>query len=253
MNSLFRIDRNSIHNGNIDSAGVVMIPGFHELTVEKQETKEVLPVSPEGEPDQLDIKQEELCRLQKQIEEAEETAKRIIAEAESAAEETRERAAREGYEEGRRQACDEFDKEIEEERKEVGRLKKELACAKGEMFVQMESGVLDLSMCIAEKIVKETLNRNDEVFLNIVRDMLSMVKEQSNILLKVNKKEYDRFFADEAEEFTALLKSSGILIKQDLSVEAGECMLETDLGTVCSGIRMQLKHIADALCEADEA
>ena len=117
----------------------------------------------------------------------------------------------------------------------------------------MEDSVLDLSLCIAEKVVKETLDRNDKVFLNIVMDTLSSVREQSNIVLKVSKKEFELFFADDSDEFTALLKSSGIRVKQDISVESGECVIETDFGAIRSGIRMQHERITDALYEADGA
>ena len=40
MNSLFRIDRNSIHSSEIETAGMVVIPGFHELTEDQRTEKE---------------------------------------------------------------------------------------------------------------------------------------------------------------------------------------------------------------------
>lgn len=252
MNSLFRIDRNSIRQGEIESAGVVAIPGLHELTPEKPEESKIQKAPKSEKCDPADIKKNELVALQEQIEEAKKSAAQILEDAENRAIEITKQSEQAGYDEGIRQAQQELKKEIEQERREVNALKDKLALAKQNMFEQLESGIIDLSICIAEKIVKETIDRNDEVFLNIVHDVLSIVKEQSNIILKVSKREYDRFFAKDDDEFTALLKSSGIQIKQDFSIESGECTIETDLGTVCSGVRLQLEQIANTFYEADE-
>lgn len=253
MSSLFRIDRNSIRKDEIESAGVVVIPGFHELAKVQPAEKKEPPVPAEEPKDRIDEKKEELEKLQKQIAQAKEQAAQIVADAEQKAEEITKHAADAGYEEGLKRAGAELEKEIEMERGELNRLKKDFVAAKEETLTRMESGILDLSLYVAEKVVKETLDRNDEVFLNIVQEALSKVKEQGNIVLKVSKKEYDRFFADDTDEYTVLLKSSGIRIKQDLSVECGECVIETDFGAIKSGTKIQLECIADALHEADEA
>lgn len=254
MNSLFRIDRNSIGNDELESAGVVVIPGFHELAKEQETETEAPRTEEEARVEQpIDLKKKELLQMEQKIEEAKARAGQLIADAESKAEATLKQAEHDGYAEGLRRAEDELKKEIEQERLELGELKKKLVAARDEMLREMETSVLDLSLCVSEKVVRETLDRNDKVFLNIVRDMLSKVKEQSDIVLKVSQKEYERFFADDKDEFTALLKSSGIQVKQDLAVEHGECVIETGFGALRSGIDMQHRRIAEALYEADGA
>ena len=66
-------------------------------------------------------------------------------------------------------------------------------------------------------------------------------------MLRLNKKEYDRFFRDGKNEYAELLKNSGVEVRQDMSVDSGECVVETEYGTLRSGVKTQLERIRSAL------
>ena len=85
MNSLFRIDRNSIHSSEIETAGMVVIPGFHELTEDQRTEKEQPKVRDAKQEDPIDAKKAELNRLERQVEEVKEQAAQMIADAQSKA------------------------------------------------------------------------------------------------------------------------------------------------------------------------
>ena len=68
------------------------------------------------------------------------------------------------------------------------------------------------------------------------------------MILKVSKHEYEYLFAKE-EEYVTELRNSGITVKQDLSLQMGDCVIETEYGTIRSGVRTQLKRMGYALRE----
>lgn len=190
---------------------------------------------------------EELEAARADIETAKHDAEFIRQQAETDADSVRQKAKMDGYADGIAEAKEEYEKVLERERTEFAKSVQALAAAKHEILEQMEPGVLDLSCHIAEKIVKESLNRNDELFMNIVKDTIKEVEDNEEIVLRLNKKDYDRFFADGQNEYAELLRSSGVQIRQDMSVESGECIVETEFGTLRSGIKTQLERIRTAL------
>lgn len=198
------------------------------------------------EQDKARIEQE-LAAARADIEAAKKEASSIRQQAEADAESVRQQAKNEGYEEGIAESKEEYDRVLKREQSEFEKSVQSLTAAKHEMFEQMEPAVLDLACHIAEKIVKESLDRNDELFINIVKDTIKEVEDSEEMVLRLNKKDYDRFFAEGKNEYADLLRSSGVEIRQDMSVDSGECIVDTEYGTLRSGVQTQLERIRSAL------
>ena len=262
MSSFFRIDKTLLRNqeANIDKIDAVATPGLKDVIGEILETSAAgKQADKETEEErllekinaQLRKKQKELAEAQQEILKAKEQSKAILTQAEEEAEKRKEAAEQAGYKDGRARA----EKELEEEKRE---LEKKAECAveamtraKETIFHEVEESVLDLSLCIAKKVIKKEIEDDSGIYLNIVKDLLTKVKDCSEITLKTNKKEYDAFFASDQEQFASLLKSSGVLIKPDLSVQSGECVVETEFGTIRSGIQTQLGLLENDLRGAE--
>lgn len=253
MPSLFRIDKHSLTATSPSS--VVKLPGFDDLVErepepEGEEERVVPEVEEDKEQQQIELKRQQLRELEIKITQARQEAEAIIAAANGEAERLAAQASARGYEEGMARAGEEALKEKEEANNRVESVVAALKKARDNVFSQVEGSVHDLALYLAEHIMKLELNRNDEAFLNIVRDTLSKVKYQSNIIVKVSKTEYERIFENHASGITRELKNSGVEIKQDLSLKSGECIVETEYGTINSGIKTQLKRIGYALEES---
>ncbi len=256
MNSLFRIDRNSIREEPMQSAGVAILPGLHEVSESKEqhdedqweEPAQMVAASAEERLDaKLAEKVRELNELQQRIEQAQEQAQKITEMATEEAEKIREEARETGYEQGIRQVQEEYEQEVKQQRDQTKRLIESLKARTDEAYEQIEEGVLDFSLYLAEVIIKRELDRDDTIFLDIVRDTLDQVKNQNEIVLRLNSEDYDKFFSDGEDEFVGLLRSSGVEIRKDMAVQRGECAVETEYGTLRSGIRTQLKRMEYAL------
>ncbi len=252
MPSLFRIDRNSLTADSLDPASVVQLPGFEELIEQNSpepEDAQIFDNETEQETE-IDIKQEQLEQLNRQIAEAQARASEIIEQANAEAQRLTEDAIRKGYEEGYNQAMASARQEQENAKRQMEDAVMALKQAKEEVFSQVEESVLDLSLYVAERIIKIQLDHGDEAFLNIVRSTLSSVQNQSNLVVNVSKLEYEQIFADQSSEIATELKSSGVEIKQDLSLKRGDCVIETEYGNINAGIKTQLKRLGNALEES---
>ncbi len=253
MPSLFRIDKNSLIAESLNKASVVELPGFEDMIEQNREDigESVEDAPPERDERQtrVELLQQQTERLEKQIEEAREQAKHILAEANAEAARVVEEAINKGYDEGYAQAMASVRQEQELQQRQVEDVVMALRSAKDGIYSQIEDSVLDLSLFIAGHIMKMELDRTDETFINIVRDTLSKVQHQNNIVIKVSKAEYERIFADQSAEISEELKNSGVEVKQDLSLQSGDCVVETEYGNINSGVRTQLKRMGYALRE----
>lgn len=262
MHSLFRIDKNSLPANNAKTAGVAVLPGFddmiahHETKVEEQapvaETEAVEPAKPKRDPleEAVTAKRAELDAMTKQVDAAKKQAEQLVADARSEADGIRDAARQEGHAEGVAQAQAAVAAERQSEKMAVEDSLVTLSRAKDEIFSQLEESVLDLSMYIAERIIKTEVAKNDEIFVNIVKNTLKRLKNQTEITIKVGKEEYEKLHGEAGQEFMQELSNSGINIKQDLALDNGDLVVETEYGTINAGIRTQLKRLGYAMREA---
>ncbi len=255
MSSLFRIDKNSIIAQESKTAGFVVLPRFEEMIqktekeTDKQKKEEETP-SEAGEPekeDELEIKKRQLAAAQKQIEQAKANAAQIIDQAKLEAQELYEKAAKEGFRAGLAKAQNEAGEARKKEKQAVADAVRVFAAAKDSIYSEMEAGVLDLAKCIAGHIIKTELKENDEAYKSIVRNMLTTLKNQSSVLLKTSKEDYERFFAKPESDIAQELANAGIRVAQDMSLACGDCMVETEYGCVNAGIKTQLGRLEYAL------
>ncbi|MBD5559214.1 MAG: hypothetical protein HDQ87_02480 [Clostridia bacterium] len=269
ISSSFRIDRRAIRAPEEDGAGVVVLPGLPEhLLPKKAGTEEPQPDEAAADPEQaaalreleeqrqqqeneLEAKKRELEDLQKQAEETRQQIQVMLQQAEIDANKLRDQAKQEGYQSGIEDAKQEFKEVLATEQREFRRSVETLARARDEINAQIEDSVLDLSLYIAERILHESLREDDQRFMNVVRSTIEQVKDQEGVILRLNRKEYDRFFKDDKDEFAELLESSGIQVKQDMNVESGEFVIESEFGTLRSGIQTQLERMRSQLTSSE--
>lgn len=267
ISSSFRIDRRAIAGPQEDGAkNVIVLPGLPADLLPKpalsdpadaasapesaQEAQERAFAARQAEQAAaVAARQEELDTLQRRIEETRQEIAAMLQQADIDAQNIKEEAKRTGYQEGIADAKQEFQQVLQTEKREFQRSVETLARARDEIHEQIEESVLDLSLYIAEKIIGESLREDESRFLHIVKDTIGQVKDQEDIILRLNRKEYDRFFKDESDDLARLLRDSGVQIKQDMGVESGEFVVESEFGTLRSGIQTQLERMRTALTE----
>jgi flagellar assembly protein FliH len=255
--SLFRIDRNSIIAQDSGAAGIVVLPRLEDMMqkLEKEsndlksieEEIEAAETEDNGIDAELEMKQRLLEKLQAQVEEEKQKAARYINEAKEEAQRLYEKAVNEGFKAGYAKAQSQVSEERRVEKETLAGALKSLSAAREALYDEMEGGLLDLARCIAEHIIKTELQSNDEAYKNIVRSLIVTLKNQSNIILKVSKTEYEKYFADPTGDLASEISSSGIRVTQDMTLKSGDCFVETEYGYVNAGVRTQLNRLEFAL------
>lgn len=258
-NSLFRIDRNSVAAEPGKAAGFVVLPCLDEM-MQQVGMEDGMPPAADGgaffdeeekkeAETEEEIRQRELRLLEEEIKRAKSRAEAILCEAGEQAEKIKQEAGEEGYAAGLAKASSRAEEERAQEKKSLAGALTALCAAADDLYAEMENGVLDLALYIAEHILKTEIKDNDDAYKNMVQTMLVGVRNQSNIVLKVSKEEFERFFADQEGEMWDVLKNTGITVVQDISLKSGNCFVETEFGYMDAGILTQLKRLEYSMKE----
>lgn len=250
---MFRIDKSSVDYSNFDKSFVVIKQDPQKDSGEKKKKQ------PEGNEDfdqyvpgeqEIPQKKADLSHLNTEekaahvLHNAEARATQMIEQAIKNASDIKRAAWDEGYREGRKEGAASIAEEGKEQAAKLQSVMRELERFKQELCNDLEKDVLSLSMDIAEKIVNLEIDRNDSIYISMVKKAISRLNIEGRFILRVNPREYKRFFKDGAEWLQEELLCSPITIAEDASLEENGCVLESDDGMVNAGVQTQLKMLS---------
>lgn len=202
-------------------------------------------------------------KLQIAIEEAEKIKQEAQAEYEMAqqrindeiianqikAEEMYKQAEENGYNEGFQQGLQEGQKQYEtfiEEAREV------VAASKRDYFQRLdesEPAIVQLAIKVAEKIISNTLDTNQDEWLSIVKDVINEVREQEQVKIYVHPNWYEFTLSHKEELRLQLPNCDHLYIYPDVHLEEHGCLIETPYGKIDASVDSQLTEMKDALLE----
>lgn len=181
------------------------------------------------------------------VAEAELAAGRIIKEAEEQAALIREKAYREGFEQGFREGQAQAE---EATREMLGGAREALHAAEAErvaIFNQLEKEVVELAQEIAERVVAAELKVNPEVVLAVAREAFTLVRDRPYVILLVNPGDLP-VCQQARQQFEALLAEGAVLrILPDPQVNRGGCLVDTGKGMVDATLSSRLAALLEAL------
>lgn len=163
----------------------------------------------------------------------------LVSRAQQEAISIKEQASKEGYEKG-----------IEQAKEAIDSLKgsiEEFFGYKDVVYDEITKDILDISIKVAEKIIKKEVETDKSVLESIVKDALkSLAKDENKIILKVNPTDVEY-----TKEIVPQLLSSGqleakIFVTGDKDVEEGSAIIETSNGIIDANIGTQLEIIKEA-------
>jgi len=166
----------------------------------------------------------------------------LISRAREEADSIREAAAKEGYQEGLKSAQD-----------DIQALKDAIDVffsAKQEVYDSIAPDVLEISLDIAQKIIKREITENPEILLENIKEILTgLSKEETKIMLKVNPAQAAMLKQEMPEAVkTAGLEAKVIIVPDENTMEGG-CLITTTNGVIDATMETQLAIISDALKE----
>lgn len=166
----------------------------------------------------------------------------LISRAEEEAKMIKEDSAKEGFTQGLREA--------REQVRELRLALDELLQAKENSYDLIKDDLVDLSMKIAEKIVRKEVTANKTIVLSIIADVIKELgKEEKQVTVKVHPDDEPYAQAQIPNMFPSSKTEATIVIEVDEVVELGSCIVETKNGVIDARFSTQLKILQNAFNE----
>ena len=164
----------------------------------------------------------------------------LISRAREEAQNIKEAAAKEGYQEG-----------IASAKADLAEVKNAIISflgAKQEVFEYIAPDILEISVEIAQKIIKKELQQDPSIILNNILEILKgLSKEETKITLRVNPMQVSLLKSEMPEVMSTAGLDAKVLIVPDETIMEGGCMVTTTNGVIDATIETQLTVISEAL------
>lgn len=211
-------------------------------------------------PAQLRLEAEEFLQTAREqaaavIAQAEAKADHLTAEAgekgAGLAEQAQERGFQEGYDngyaEGRQAAQAEMHQALLDAVKKSQDI---IALAEREAkdcIIAAEGKIVELAVAVARKILARELENTAEVVLSIAKKALEKVRDQEQIVLRVNSADYEPVLQNRRDLQLILGQEQALTITPDQTIEPGSCMIESSNGTVDARVSTQFEVLEKTL------
>lgn len=164
----------------------------------------------------------------------------LISRAREEAESIKEAAAREGYQEGLSQA--------KEDLQEIKNSLVNFLAAKQEVFEYIAPDILEISVDIAQKIIKKEIQQDPSFIMNNILEILKgLSKEETKVTLRVNSSQVALLKQEIPDAISQIGLDAKILVVPDDEIAEGGCMVTTTNGVIDATIDAQLSVISEAL------
>lgn len=164
----------------------------------------------------------------------------LISRAREEADALRESAMKEGYQAG-----------LEQAQAELQGIKETFEAfmnAPQEVYEMLAPNILEISVDIAQKIIKKETEQDPQVLINTVIDVLKgLAKDENKISLRVNPVQADVVKQQVPEILNLAGLDAKISVLADEEVTEGGCLVTTSNGIVDATIETQLSVISEAL------
>ncbi|MDH5673490.1 MAG: flagellar assembly protein FliH [Myxococcales bacterium] len=107
---------------------------------------------------------------------------------------------------------------------------------------RLEAQTLELARRLAQHLLGAELQQRPERFAKLVARLLRRLRHARTVTLRVH--------PADAESLTAMLPagtSSGLRIEQDTTLRRGDCMIDSDVGSLDARLRTRLDELSRAL------
>ncbi len=171
----------------------------------------------------------------------EEARQEAAGEAQKIAEEARQKGYAEGMDAAAEQGRDIL-AQAEEVRREAQREHEELIAG-------MEEEMLSLVMDIARKVVAGELGTGQDVIIRLIRDALPKCSGKDGAVLRVSPEDAENLAVNRDEFLSGTEGADSLEIKKDSTLHKGDCIIETQFGSVDAGVNTRLDKIEEAFNE----
>ena len=164
----------------------------------------------------------------------------LISRAREEAQNIREAAAKEGYQDGLSQAKDDME--------EVRSSLTAFLGAKQAVFDYIAPDILEISVEKKKKIIKKELQQDPSIIIdNIIEILKGLSKEETKITLRVNPSQVSLLKTEIPDAVKNVGLDAKVIIVPDETIMEGGCMVTTTNGVIDATIETQLAVISEAM------
>lgn len=202
---------------------------------------------PQPQVDTAAIENEANARAEEIVSQAKEEAKSIIDHAIAEAEGIKNQAKQEGHAEGYEQGsaeCAEKNAELEAKlRAEKQQLEEDYEARLAELEPMFVNTLTD----IYEHIFHVQFAENKEVVLHLLQDAIRKIEGSKDFIVRVSKADYEYVSERKKELLSKTGNAGNVEVIEDVTLEVGHCMVETDGGIFDCGVDTQLDGLKKEL------
>lgn len=182
------------------------------------------------------------------IEEASKQAEQIILQAQTEAENIKESVIESAKAEGFQSGYQEGAAALEEQKKSLEREREQLQNEYQDMADQLEPKFIDVFTDIFSHVFKTDLMKEKGIISHLLSNTLHRIEGSSSYLIHVSKEDY-RYVSSRKEEIVSgvISHNATVDIIEDMTLGAGDCMIETEGGVFDCGVGTQLEELTQKL------
>jgi len=196
-------------------------------------------------------------RMMELLNNARQEAELIITDARAEAEVLREAARAEGFDEGSAEGLRVYEEKlaekIHEDDEALKRVLDEMQDERERAYEELEGEVVNLSLEIVRKIINPPEEAIGDVFTSLIKNAMRQMSTDGKVVIRVSPYEYERFFSSGA---ATIELDSGVTVTaailRDVSLNEGDCIIDTEDVTVNAGIDSQLQFVKLAFERANQ-
>ncbi len=110
----------------------------------------------------------------------------------------------------------------------------------------MEREIVDFSVNIAEKIIRQQIENNQEIALPIVQDLLAHVQDSTQVTVKVGEADYEDLI-NQVDTLQSFLNYGSLNLELDNTLKQGDCIVVSENGIVVAKIDEQFEKLKKML------
>ena len=189
------------------------------------------------------------AQAQELVDEAEKKAADIVEKAEQTEASTQKKAFTEGFDAGREAGYKEGKAEVTRLIERLHTMIERTMDKREEILAETEQQIVDLVLLMTRKIVKVISENQRNVVTSNIIHALRKVKGRADVILRVNLADVG-LTTEHTKDFLAAAENiKNITVVEDLTVDAGGCIIETDFGAVDARIASQLHELEQRILE----
>lgn len=174
----------------------------------------------------------------------EEKAKALVEAAEAEAAAIREKARREGLEQGQAEGREKLARAAER----MTRVAVEIAAVKPRLIKEAEEEVVVLVCEIAQRIIGTLVKERPECVVTVVSRALAALSERETVTIRVNPADLQLVIDAKPDLLTGIDGVKNLTFLDDHGVDPGGCLIETPSTELDARIKTQLEEIIRVLC-----